>query len=164
MQESFAIRVYKEYFNFASSHFLIFADGTREPLHGHNYQVQVRLEGDLVGGNLVVDFIPFKPMVKRVCDGLDHMMLLPDSNEHLRIETDETNVEVWHRDGAFFSFPREDVRILPLPNTSTEMLARFIAMEVFEGIGREIPESRVHAVEVQVEESRGQSGICRLQA
>ena len=30
----FGVRVYKQYFNFASSHFLIFADGTREALHG----------------------------------------------------------------------------------------------------------------------------------
>ncbi len=42
MRETYAIRVYKQYFNFGSAHFLIFADGSREELHGHNYQVQVR--------------------------------------------------------------------------------------------------------------------------
>ena len=73
MRESYAIRVYKQYFNFGSAHFLIFADGTREELHGHNYQVQVKLEGAVIEGDLVVDFIPFKPVVKALCDELDHV-------------------------------------------------------------------------------------------
>jgi 6-pyruvoyltetrahydropterin/6-carboxytetrahydropterin synthase len=162
VKESYAIRVYKEYFNFASSHFLIFADGTREPLHGHNYQVQVRAEGDIVEGDLVIDFIPFKPLVKRLCDDLDHCMLLPDSNPHLRIETDDKTVSVWHRDGGFFQFPKEDVRILNLPNTSTEMLARHLGHRLVEGIRSDVPLAKIHSIEVQVEESSGQCGICRI--
>jgi len=162
LKESYAIRVYKEYFNFASSHFLIFADGTREPLHGHNYQVQVRVEGEIVEGDLVIDFIPFKPLVKQLCDDLDHCMLLPDSNPHLRIETNEKSVSVWHRDGGFFQFPKEDVRILAVPNTSTEMLARHLGHKIVEGIEADVPDAKISCVEVQVEESRGQSGICRI--
>ena len=84
MEHTYAIRVYKEYFNFAACHFLIFADGTREPLHGHNYQVQVKVDGDVVEGDIVIDFIPFKPMVKRFCDEIDHLTLLPEFNPHLR--------------------------------------------------------------------------------
>ncbi len=162
MKESYAIRVYKEYFNFASSHFLIFADGTREPLHGHNYQVQVKVEGGIVEGDLVIDFIPFKPLVRQLCDDMDHCLLLPDSNPHLRIETDDTAVSVWHRDGGYFQFPKEDVRILPVPNTSTEMLARHIGHKLIEGIREKVPGADFQSIEIQVEESRGQSGICRI--
>ncbi len=162
MRESYAIRVYKQYFNFASSHFLIFGDGTREELHGHNYQVQVKVEGAIVKGDIVIDFIPFKPLVKRICDDLDHRMLLPRDNPHLELRVDDDKVEARHGDGSFFCFPRRDVRILPLPNTSTEMLARFIARQLHEAIPGEIPSARVHALEVQVEESGGQCGICRL--
>ena len=162
MRESFAIRVYKQYFNFASSHFLIFGDGSREELHGHNYQVQVKVEGAIVDGDIVIDFIPFKPLVKRICDELDHRMILPRDNPFLTLSVDEEKVEVRHTDGSFFCFPRRDVRILPLPNTSTEMLARHIALQLNAAIPSEIPTARVHALEVQVEESGGQSGICRL--
>ncbi|MGH7811766.1 MAG: 6-carboxytetrahydropterin synthase, partial [Candidatus Binatia bacterium] len=42
MLRTFSIEVAKDYFNFASAHFLIFANGRREPLHGHNYQVSVK--------------------------------------------------------------------------------------------------------------------------
>ena len=162
MQESYAIRVYKEYFNFASSHFLIFADGTREPLHGHNYQVQVQVEGAIVEGDLVIDFIPFKPLVRQLCDDIDHCMLLPESNPHLRIEETDESISVWHRDGGYFQFPKEDVRILPVPNTSTEMLARYIGHKLVDGIRAEVPDAQIKSLEIQVEESRGQSGICRI--
>jgi 6-pyruvoyltetrahydropterin/6-carboxytetrahydropterin synthase len=163
LRESYAIRVYKEYFNFAAAHFLIFADGSREELHGHNYQAQVKLEGELVEGELVVDFIPFKPMFKKLCDDLDHRTLLPRDNPHLEIIEEESRVQARHRDGSVFQFPKQDVLILPLPNTSTEMLARHLAHRLFDLLPTELPSSSVHAIEIQVEESRGQSGICRLE-
>ncbi len=162
MRESFAIRVYKQYFNFASAHFLIFGDGTREELHGHNYQVQVKVEGDLDGGDLVIDFIPFKPLVKRLCDDLDHVTILPRDNPHLTLTEHDDRVEVRHRDGSYFCFPRRDVRVLPVPNTSTEMLARFLAHRIIEALPSRIPTAVVRAIEVHVEESAGQSGICRI--
>ena len=98
MRESYAIRVYKQYFNFGSAHFLIFADGTREPLHGHNYQARVKVEGDLDDGDVVIDFIPFKPLVKALCDALDHCTLLPRHNPHLEIIEHDASVEAHHRD------------------------------------------------------------------
>lgn len=163
MDERFAIRVYKQYFNFGSAHFLIFADGTRETLHGHNYQVQVKVEGAVVEGDIVVDFIPFKPLVKRLCDGLDHVTLLPRDNPHLEVIERGEQIEARHRDGSVFSFPKRDVLVLPLPNTSTEMLARHLAHGIRESLPRVCPEARISAIEVQVEESGGQSGICRVE-
>lgn len=162
MRESYAIRVYKQYFNFGSAHFLIFADGSRETLHGHNYQVQVKVEGEVIGGDLVIDFIPFKPLVKRLCDELDHCTLLPRDNPHLEVTVNETTVEARHGDGSYFVFPRQDTLVLPLPNTSTEMLARHLAHQIIGALPGEVPEARVHAIEVQVEESGGQCGICRV--
>lgn len=163
MRESYAIRVYKQYFNFGSAHFLIFADGSREELHGHNYQVQVKLEGDVIEGDLVVDFIPFKPVVKALCDELDHVTLLPRDNPHLSVEVHEDRVEARHTDGSQFLFPRRDVRVLPVPNTSTEMLARYLAHRLLDEVRASLPRTRVAALEIHVEESPGQCGIYRLE-
>ncbi|MCA9515402.1 MAG: 6-carboxytetrahydropterin synthase, partial [Myxococcales bacterium] len=127
MRELFSVRLYKEYFNFGSAHFLIFGDGSREELHGHNYKVRANLFGDTIAGDLVLDFIQVKPLIKSICDSLDHRTLLPRDNPHLEVVEREDRVEARHRDGSFFCFPRRDVRILPITNTSTEMLARFIA-------------------------------------
>lgn len=163
MRERYAVRVYKQYFNFAASHFLIFADGSRERLHGHNYQVTVRLDGDCSAGDLVVDFIPLKPIVKGICDELDHRTLLPRDNPLLHLKQGEGLLWAHHDDGSRFAFPPGDVRILPLPNTSTEMLARFVAHELAERLHATIPEARIDALEIQVEESPGQAGLCRLE-
>ena len=162
MRESYAIRVYKQYFNFGSAHFLIFADGTREHLHGHNYQAQVKVEGALDDGDVVIDFIPFKPLVKALCDSLDHCTLLPRDNPFLEVSEEGDSVVALHRDGGRFVFPAEDVRILPVPNTSTEMLARYLAHGIIEELPSRVPHAEVHAIEVQVEESGGQCGICRV--
>ncbi|MCB9736382.1 MAG: 6-carboxytetrahydropterin synthase [Deltaproteobacteria bacterium] len=163
MRELFSVRLYKEYFNFGSAHFLIFGDGSREELHGHNYKVRANLFGDTIAGDLVLDFIQVKPLIKSICDSLDHRTLLPRDNPHLEVVEREDRVEARHRDGSFFCFPRRDVRILPITNTSTEMLARFIAREVYTALPGRLPDARLTAIEIEVEESPGQAGVCRLE-
>ena len=74
---TFSIKVYKEYFNFASSHFMIFKDGSREPLHGHNYRVKLRGNALELDNDMVFDFLDIKPIVRQVCDSLDHHLLIP---------------------------------------------------------------------------------------
>src|SRR5215813_10541614 len=85
MLRRFTIEVEKDYFNFASAHFLVFANGTREALHGHNYQVSVALEGELDRAGVVLDFITFKPLVKKICDELDHRTLIQKDCPALRV-------------------------------------------------------------------------------
>ena len=70
------IEVEKDYFNFASAHFLVFANGKREALHDHNYQISVAVEGELDPAGVVLDFIVFKPVIKNICDELDDRTLI----------------------------------------------------------------------------------------
>ena len=154
----FGIRVDKQYFNFGSAHFLLFPDGTREELHGHNYQCSVDVEGELTEGDVVLDFIPFKPIVKRCCDDLDHKTLLPRDSHWLKIQVGERDVEVHHGDDRFV-FPRRDVRILPIPNTSSERLAEFLCADILERTREAIPGARLTRIRVSVQESPGQAGV-----
>src|SRR3990172_2681274 len=98
MPRRFSIEVAKDYFNFASAHFLIFADGKREALHGHNYQVSVAVEGELDRAGVLLDFITFKPLVKRVCDSLDHRTLIQKESPSLRIREGRKGVQVLYKD------------------------------------------------------------------
>lgn len=161
MRETFSVRLYKEYFNFGSAHFLIFGDGSREELHGHNYKVRANLFGETIAGDLVLDFIQVKPLIKAICDSLDHRTLLPRDNQHLEVVEGDGRVEARHRDGSYFCFPRRDVRVLPITNTSTEMLARFIAREIHATLPQRLPDARLTVIEIEVEESPGQAGVCR---
>src|SRR5262245_53456071 len=121
MSRTFSIEVAKDYFNFASAHFLIFANGQREPLHGHNYQVAVKLEGELDRAGVVLDFIRFKPIVKRICDSLDHRTLIQTQSPLLQVRRRAQQIEIRYRREKII-LPRQDVLILPLANTSTELL------------------------------------------
>jgi 6-pyruvoyltetrahydropterin/6-carboxytetrahydropterin synthase len=162
-QLQYSIKVYKQYFNFASSHFLIFKDGTREPLHGHNYRVQLKGEACELDADMVFDFLDIKPIVREVCDSLDHKLLLPGENKLLQIEKRETSLHVQTPDGDQFVFPEKDVLILPLPNTSAERLAIYLAHEIH-GLVRERFNFSFPKLEIEVEETPGQCAVYQFEA
>jgi 6-pyruvoyltetrahydropterin/6-carboxytetrahydropterin synthase len=158
MARRFTIEVAKDYFNFASAHFLVFANGGREALHGHNYQVGVVLEGELDRAGVVLDFIIFKPLVKRVCDALDHRTLIQGQSPALKIRTNGDGIEIRYRKQKIL-LPKRDVLLLPLANTSTELLAEYIANQLQRKIRRQFPGVDIRYMEVAVEETRGQRGV-----
>src|SRR5713226_270249 len=160
MAKKFSIEVAKDYFNFASAHFLIFANGRREALHGHNYQVSVALEGELDQAGVVLDFITFKPLVKRVCDELDHRTLIQKGSPVLSIRQNSRQVEVLYKSQRIV-LPKRDVILLPLVNTSTELLAEYIAGQIRQQVRQKFPAARLRFMEVAVDESRGQRGLFR---
>lgn len=158
MPRRFSIEVDKDYFNFASAHFLIFADGRREALHGHNYQVSVAVEGELDKAGVVLNFITFKPLIKEVCDALDHRTLVPADNALIKIRSAQRETQILYKKERLV-LPRRDMVILPLANTSTELLAEYLAGQIRRKVRRHFPAARLHFLEVGVEESRGQRGF-----
>lgn len=159
----YSIKVYKQYFNFSSSHFLIFKDGTREPLHGHNYRVQLKGEAQELEGDMVFDFLHIKPLVREVCNKLDHRLLLPKNNQHLKIEQREESFHITPPDGKKFVIPKEDVLLLPLSNTSAERLAIYLAQSIHKLV---LERFNFHfpSLEVEVEETPGQCALYKYQA
>jgi 6-pyruvoyltetrahydropterin/6-carboxytetrahydropterin synthase len=157
--ERFGVRVYKQYFNFASAHFLIFPDGTREELHGHNYQVRVHVSGGLDAGDVVIDFMKLKPLVKKTCDSLDHRTILPLGHPLLAVKAGEDEVEAVFAGRDRFVLPRRDVVLLQVHNTSTERLAEWIAHDVKRRVEEVVPGAALTLLEVEVEESGGQCGV-----
>ena len=160
MSRSFSIEVAKDYFNFASAHFLIFSNGQRESLHGHNYQVSVVMEGELDPAGVVLDFISFKPLVKRICDGLDHRTLIQSASPVIALRERPHEIELRYKQQKII-LPRQDVLLLPLINTSTELLAEYVAGQIRRGVRRKFPKSQIRYLEVGVEEARGQRGFFR---
>ncbi|MBX3474894.1 MAG: 6-carboxytetrahydropterin synthase [Planctomycetes bacterium] len=158
----YRIRVEKQYFNFSVAHFLIFADGSREPLHGHNYWAWVEVEGDLGPGHYVLDYITFKPLFRKLCDALDHKVILPRHSEHLKIAEAGPNWRATHSDGSSFEYPRQDTLILDLPNTSTELLANHLAHGIYDALVARDEYRHLHAITVGVEEAPGQQGSYRF--
>lgn len=155
---AYSIKVYKQYFNFASSHFMIFENGSREPLHGHNYRVMLKGEVPALSGDMVFDFLDIKPIVREVCDSLDHKLLIPKDNTQLKIYTDKKNFVIETPDESYFSIPQTDVLLLPILNTSAERIAVYICDEIRQRVKDRFGFS-FNNLEVEVEETPGQSAV-----
>tara|TARA_Y100000590_G_scaffold339673_1_gene387254 strand:+ start:267 stop:611 length:345 start_codon:yes stop_codon:yes gene_type:complete len=107
---------------------------------------------------MVFDFLDIKPIVREVCDSLDHRLLLPGENPNLKIKEDLGQLVVETPDKSTFSFPKQDVIILPIPNTSAERLAIYISYEIRSRIKKKFSFS-FPLLEIEVEETPGQSAI-----
>jgi 6-pyruvoyl-tetrahydropterin synthase len=137
---------------------MIFENGTREPLHGHNYRVQVKGEAPQLEGDMVFDFLDIKPIVREICDSLDHKLLIQKDNKHIRIYTENKNLVIVAPDDAVFSIPASDVLLLPILNTSAERIAVYVCDEIRKKVHQRFGFSFT-SLEVEVEETPGQSAV-----
>ncbi|WP_165229904.1 6-pyruvoyl trahydropterin synthase family protein [Aquisphaera insulae] len=151
----YKVRVTKDYLVFSSGHFITFNGDCCERIHGHNYRVAVEVEGDLDENHYVVDFIALRDMTRAIVDELDHRMLLPTESPYIRLADDGPNVRVTYRD-RMWSFPRDECVLLPVPNTTSELLADYVAGRLREAMAaRGLGVPRV--LRVEVEECFGQA-------
>lgn len=91
---------------FAAGHALRHYKGKCENVHGHNYRVQVTIEGEKLNAiGLLVDFVELKRVLMEVVDYLDHQFL-------------------------------NDIPPFIEQNPSAENIARYFYDEILKGIGR----------------------------
>jgi 6-pyruvoyltetrahydropterin/6-carboxytetrahydropterin synthase len=158
----FRVSVAKDYLVFASAHFITFAGHRCEGLHGHNYRASVVVEGALnEDAWFVFDFVELKRIMRRLCDQIDHLVLLPMQSPRVTVAEEGENVTVAVDGAPRYVFPRRDCALLPIPNTTVEMLAELLTTRLlaeFEAAGAR----GVTAIEMEVEENFGQSATYRL--
>ena len=158
----FRVSVTKDYLVFASAHFITFAGHRCEGLHGHNYRVSVTIEGDINEESwFVFDFVELKKIMRKLCDEIDHLVLLPLQSTRVAVKEEGDNVTVAVDGKPRYLFPRRDCALLPIPNTTVEMLAQLLADRLraeLEGRGAQ----GLSAIEMEVEENFGQSAIYRV--
>ena len=158
---SYRIHISKDNLMFAAGHFVSYDGDNVEPLHGHNYRFSVTLEGPLDENAYIFNFVTLKRLMKRIADELDHRLLLPRDNALIAVEPQDDGGVVVRAQGRWYRFPHEDVVILPLPNTTVEMLARYLCARLREDLGGRADASHLTAIEVAVEETFGQSAMYR---
>lgn len=149
----YRITVERDDLVFAAGHFITYS-GRCETLHGHNYRVSVELEGELDENSHVWDFGGLRRLTRKLLDELDRKTLLPLDNPALQVTEEGEGVEVLYKEGRYV-FPRRDVVLLPVHNTSAEMLARYLARKLREEL-LSVGGDRLTALAVGVEESIGQ--------
>ncbi len=93
----------------------------------------------------------FKRTLRGICARLDSRTLLPGESPRLDWTREGEAIEVRCGERSY-RFPAEDTLVLPLANTSIELLARMIWHDLAPGLAG----SRVDLLAVSVEESSGQ--------
>ena len=140
---------------FAAAHMATLGDDL-EPLHGHNYAVRCRVDGDLTGDRWVIDFGVLKRVLREACEALDHRFLLQTRSSRLDATLDGDGWIV--RFGAReYRFPAADVAALPIENTTAELLAEWLTDRVDEAL-RGGAHTNISRIAVDVEEMPGQTG------
>jgi 6-pyruvoyltetrahydropterin/6-carboxytetrahydropterin synthase len=157
MSSTFRVRVTKDHLSFCSGHFITYEGNACERLHGHNYKVAVEVTAALDANHYVFDFITLKKLTKEISDELDHRMMLPTKSPLIRVQSVGVQVEARFHD-KLWSFPQGDCVLLPIENTTAELLARYIAGRLRQSLLQNCS-FRPHILTVEVEESPGQSAI-----
>lgn len=161
MQSTFRVQVSKDYLVFASAHFITFRGHQCEALHGHNYRVGVAVEGTVDQECLfVLDFSVLKHMTRRLVDAIDHKVLLPTLNPKLGFRHDGDRVAVDYFGTPTYVFPKRDCAMLPIRNTTAEMLAQYLGTQVRDELGKG-GYAHLSLLELEVEENYGQSAVYR---
>jgi 6-pyruvoyltetrahydropterin/6-carboxytetrahydropterin synthase len=160
MAEHYKVRVTKDHLVFCSGHFISYEGDKCDRLHGHNYRTAVEVEGRLDANHYVFDFIALKNRTRAITDELDHRMLLPTRNAHIAVAEEGRGIRVRYRDREWL-FPRDDCVLLPVENTTAELLARYIAQRLADDLRRQ-HHFTPDVLRVEVEESIGQSATCEL--
>jgi 6-pyruvoyltetrahydropterin/6-carboxytetrahydropterin synthase len=154
----YTVRVARDQLGFCSGHFISYEGDKCERLHGHNYRAAVEIEGGLDANHYVFDFIALKQRTAAITDELDHRMLLPTRNPLIVVAEEKRSVIVRYRDREWV-FPRDDCVLLPVENTTAELLARYIAYRLADDLRQHhgyVPD----VLRVEVEEIVGHAATC----
>lgn len=160
MSETYHVRVTKDYLVFSAAHFITFNGNICERLHGHNYRVAAEVFGPLDENHYVVDFIALRDALRELVAELDHFVLLPTEHPLIRVTAGETSVEAAFEDRRWV-FPRGDCVLLPVANTTAELLARYLGQRLLQSLWDRAG-YRPERLRIEVDECEGQIGVCEL--
>lgn len=156
MAETFSVRLEKEQLVFSAAHFITFAGGICERLHGHNWGVAAEVVGPLDENQYVVDFIALRDTLRELTAELDHRMLLPTGHPTIQVDVGETEIEV-RFERRRWVFPKEDCAVLPISNTTAELLACHLGRRLLDELHRRYLFTP-RRLSLQIDENYGQWG------
>ncbi len=127
-ESRFSVRVTKDTLVFSAAHFITYRGGVCERLHGHNWRVEAAIDGALDENSYVFDFIELRDGLMALVAEMDHRVLLPLEHPRIAVAVSPDGQEVVAQfENRRWVFPREDCLLLPVANTTAELIARYLA-------------------------------------
>ena len=163
-QRSWTLHIRKDILKFSAAHMTVFADGGKERLHGHNYQVHLEVElAEPPALARLLSYEAFKRVLRAVCDDWDEKVLIAGDNPWLEWLSSEAEDECAFRlCGKRYVLPADEVAILAIDNVTTENLARLLFERFWAELTLDptIPwRERIRGARLRIDESRGQGAI-----
>src|SRR5882757_1969458 len=159
--EQYRVRVTKDHLVFSAAHFITFNGNICERLHGHNWRVAVEVAGPLDENSYVFDFIALRDATQKLVNDLDHRVLLPTSHPKIKVVGDDREVTATFEDRRWV-FPREDCILLPVANTTAELIAHWMGQQLREVLQQHPGDRNLTSLRVEVEENFGQWAMCEM--
>jgi 6-pyruvoyltetrahydropterin/6-carboxytetrahydropterin synthase len=120
-------------------------------LHGHDYAISVRLDGEPGSDGVIMDFGTLKSLVRKIAKELDHKFLVAKRHKNVIIKDGKVTMK---SGGSVYQVPMRDCAVLDIEQTSAEELARWVGKKLkpmLRGF-----DNLTH-LQVKVEEGVGQS-------
>src|SRR5437763_7774138 len=142
-------------FGFYAAHIALY-NGAVEPLHGHTFQVTLRVSGEPDTSGIVAEFSEIKPAMRDAVAALRRRTLVPGDAPELQITRDNDSLSITCGRKRYL-LPAEDVTVLPLANTTLEALAGYLLSQVLPQLHR----TGLVAAELELSELPGTSATAR---
>ena len=127
-------------------------------LHGHTYAVSVRIEGEQKG-EFIIDFEMVKNIVNRICDRLDHRVLIAENDPRLLItKSDSVSIEIIESRKRYV-LPVQDIMFLPTKSVSAEDLCKYFTSDIAHAL-KVNGADNITKIHVRVDEGIGQGAGC----
>ncbi|VVB54845.1 Dihydroneopterin monophosphate aldolase [uncultured archaeon] len=130
-------------------------------LHGHTYAISVRIEGEQKG-EFIIDFETVKGIVNRICDRLDHKILIAEKDPRLVIKkSDSVSIGIIDSKKKYV-LPLEDIMFLPTNSVSAEDLCKYFTSNLAKNL-KASGVDNITKIHVRVDEGIGQGAGCEHQ-
>ncbi len=119
-------------------------------LHGHDYAINAKIEGDIGSNGVIMDFISVKEFLRGIASELDHRVMIPGRDKRVEVTKDKVKYNLKDKE---FLFPKSDCIMLDIEVASAETLANFVLQRMLDKV--KFPKN-VSRIEIGVDEGRGQ--------
>ncbi len=137
--------------HFSASHALI-SDNYEEGLHGHNYQAEIEIEGNVDTDDMIIDFIFLENLLSQTLSDWDHYVLLPLKNKDMYIRENKDNIEIEYG-RRFYSIPRSEIKLLNCTNVTTEALTQLLGEKMRNRLKQESFWKRIQTIKITIWET-----------
>lgn len=146
----------KEDQKFSVAHFTMFSASERERLHGHNYHVSLTLSAPVSANGMTFNYQIMKHKLRDICRSMNEYTVLPGNSTWLKIKEDKEEIKVAFGNDHFV-FPKSDVLILPITNSTVEEFSQYILDKLSED-KMMLDQFQIQSLKVGVASGPGQTG------